>query len=340
MSFAPAIRLVAAASALAAAFLLPGCAALKGLKSARPDPQVARAKEQHAAFRAQPGWRKQIYRDEKLLAKAPEATKAVEIALREQRGLLLVDDAIAMDFPVATGRSSHPTPKGSYKILEKKKDYASNLYGRIVSSEGATVVSDADTRAHAVPAGARFVGSPMPYWMRMTTTGVGMHVGHVPGHRPASHGCIRLKREIAAELFALLDVGTPVKVDSFAPALGGPVGVNSVVIGEVADKPRRVRSMVQRPPVLAPEGAPAPAAPTADPSAPQPATSETAPPAVAEVVPVDPAAVATPAPEVSASESTFAPPSDPVAPAPAPDVVTEPAPTVPAPSSSPSAPTS
>lgn len=264
MTFFPAARIFRYVPALVAAVFLPGCAVLEGLKSGRPDPQVVRAKEKHAAFRAESGWRKKIYRDDDLIRKAAEGNTSVEIALREQRGLLLVDHAIAMDFPVATGRATHPTPKGSYKILEKKKEYSSNLYGRIVGADGSTVVPDADTRDHVVPAGGSFVGAPMPYWMRMTPTGLGMHVGHVPGHRPASHGCIRLKRETATELFAMLAVGTPVKVESFAPALGGPVGVDSVVIGEAPDKPPRSNSPVQ--PKPAPEGAPVPA-PTPAPAA-------------------------------------------------------------------------
>lgn len=336
MNLAPAFRRVSVAPVLAALALLPGCAVLEGLKSGRPDPQVVRAKEQHAAFRAEPGWRKKIYRDEKLLARAPAGTKAVEISLREQRGLLLVDEAIAMDFPVATGRSTHPTPKGSYKILEKKKDHASNLYGRIVSGEGATVVSDADTRDHAVPAGGRFVGSPMPYWMRMTTTGVGMHVGHVPGHRPASHGCIRLKRETAQELFALLEVGTPVKVESFAPALGGPVGVDSVVIGEVAAKPRRVRAVKRQPPP-APEGAAVP--PAAETSAtPTPSADPAVPAAASPVVPdpFAPAASEPTAPEAAVVQPV--PPATPVAPPPAPAVL-EPVVPVSAPAAPPASPT-
>ena len=305
MNSAPVRPQISLLAALLAALFLPGCAVLK---SGRTDPQAIKAKEKHALFRGQPGWRKTTYRDEKLVVKAAEANTAVEIALREQRGLLLVDGAIAMDFPVATGRSTHPTPKGSYKILEKKKDHASNLYGRIVGGDGSTVVGDADTRAHAVPAGGRFVGSPMPFWMRMTTTGVGMHVGHVPGHRPASHGCIRLKRETAAELFNLLAVGTPVKVDSFAPALGGPVGVGSVVIGEVAEKPSRPRR-VSRP---SPAATPAPAAPT-----------DTAAPAV-----TDPGqATAAPAPS-PAQDITFAPEGAPV---PAPTPAAEVAPSVVAP---------
>lgn len=251
------VRSCLISGALAAFLLLPGCA----LFEKRPDPAVVRSKELHSAFRDQPGWRKKTYRDTGLIGKASRDNTVVEIALREQRGLLLVDEAIAMDFPVATGRSSHPTPKGSYKILDKKTKYSSNLYGRIVGSDGTTIVADADTRSHAVPEGASFVGSPMPYWMRMTATGLGMHVGHVPGHRPASHGCIRLKRETAKELFGLLGLGTPVKVESFAPALGGPVGVDSIVIGEVAYKPTRRRPSVPPKPV----SSSAPASPDAQP---------------------------------------------------------------------------
>ena len=292
------------------ALFLPGCATL-----VRKDPQVIRAKEQHAAFRAQPGWRNKIYRDEKLITKAAEGNTAVEISLREQRGLLLVGNAIAMDFPVATGRSTHPTPKGDYKILEKKKDYSSNIYGRIVSGDGSTIVSDADTRDHAVPTGAQFVGAPMPYWMRMTTTGVGMHVGHVPGHRPASHGCIRLKRETATELFTLLATGTPVTVASFAPSLGGPVGVDSVVIGEVSENPPRPRRKVPRDPVApsSPTPAPSPATGTA-PAADVPGQVVTpSPTPVAEIMPVpDATPVLNPVPAPAVAPATPLPTAAPV----------------------------
>ena len=226
------------AALLAATLLFPGCALMEDTRQRAGKAKVAKFNQAHADFRAQPGWRKQTYRNEELLTGATAQNTAVEIALREQRGILLVDGAVAMDFPVATGKASHPTPKGSYKILEKKEKHASNLYGRIVSGSGSTVVSDADTRDHGVPAGGRFVGAPMPYWMRMTTTGVGMHVGNVPGHRTASHGCIRLKKDTAIQLFSILDVGSPVKVDSFAPALGGPLGTDSVVVAEVTAKPR------------------------------------------------------------------------------------------------------
>ena len=215
----------------AAAMAVSGCATLQ-----MQDPkarQSAKYREQHASFRAQDGWRKLTYRHTDLLTKATAETSTVEISLKEQRGLLLVDGGVAMDFPVATGKASHPTPKGAYKIIEKKEDHKSSLYGRIVSSEGQTVVSDADSRDHSVPQGGRFVGAPMPYWMRLTPTGVGMHVGYVPG-RPASHGCIRLKRDVAVQLFDILDLGSPVAIDDVAPSLGAPAKVEKVASGETA----------------------------------------------------------------------------------------------------------
>lgn len=197
--------------------VLPGCAVLEQMQGPKAR-QAARYRGQHGEFRAQEGWRKLTYRQADLLAAANADNTAVEISLQEQRGLLLVDGAVAMDFPVATGKASHPTPKGSYKIIEKKKDHKSNLYGRIVSDDGQTVVSDADARTHAVPEDGRFVGAPMPYWMRLTPTGVGLHVGQVPG-RPVSHGCIRLRRDVAIKLFRILDIGSPVTIDTLAPSL-------------------------------------------------------------------------------------------------------------------------
>jgi hypothetical protein len=301
------------AAFLAAALLFPGCAVVEDTRQRAEKAKVAKFNQTHADFRAQPGWRKQTYRNEELMAKATAQNTAVEIALREQRGILLVDGAVGMDFPVATGKASHPTPKGSYKILEKKEKHASNLYGRIVSSSGSTVVSDADTRDHGVPQGGRFVGAPMPYWMRMTTTGVGMHVGNVPGHRTASHGCIRLKKDTAMQLFSILDVGSPVKVDSFAPALGGPLGTNSIVVAEVTAKPRsrpRVKAKPKAPaapvaeqPVQVAANEPQIGAPANEASnAPQAAPAETAPQTTESVIEqiVEPVTTAPPIPDATA----------------------------------------
>lgn len=176
------------------------------------------AKAEHEFYRSLALWKKNAYRNKELLAQATPNNVSIEIARGEQRGIVLVNGAIAMDFPVATGKSSHPTPLGSFTILDMKKDYSSNLYGRIYDAAGTATVNDADTRTHTVPEGSSFVGAQMPYWMRLTNTGVGMHVGYVPG-RPASHGCIRLKRDDAREIFSMVRIGTPVLIAEQAPSL-------------------------------------------------------------------------------------------------------------------------
>ncbi|MEQ1749671.1 MAG: L,D-transpeptidase family protein [Prosthecobacter sp.] len=114
---------------------------------------------------------------------------------------------------VASGRSGFSTPTGTFRISEKIVDKRSNRYGSIVNANGDTVHSGATAGVHRVPSGGRFVGAKMPYWMRLTGNGVGMHSGAIPNPgAPASHGCIRLPYAMAQKLYAMAPVGTPVTI--------------------------------------------------------------------------------------------------------------------------------
>ncbi len=176
----------------------------------------------HAAFRTESGWQKKTYRNETVLAMVTEENAGIQISLKDQRGLLMVGEWVALDFPVASGKRSHPTPVGHYTILDKKTQHRSNLYGRIYDAEGGVADGDADSRRSSVPEGGRFVGASMPYWMRLTNTGVGLHVGYVPGGRPASHGCVRLPKQVAPEIFSKVRLGTPVIIADQAPTVWSP----------------------------------------------------------------------------------------------------------------------
>jgi lipoprotein-anchoring transpeptidase ErfK/SrfK len=218
--------IIALAALVGICLFTSGCAIVESYGNYRERIKESRAAAQmreegllaHTAFRAETGWKRKTYRNETILALATPANVSLEIALKNQRGFLLVQGAIAMDFPVASGKRSHPTPSGKFAIRSKKQNYHSNLYGKIMDVEGNVLVADADTRRDVLPEGATFSGATMPYWMRLTDTGVGLHVGHVPG-RPASHGCVRLKREAASKIFALVKAGTPVVIAESAPAL-------------------------------------------------------------------------------------------------------------------------
>lgn len=153
-----------------------------------------------------------MYRNDELMAQATNDNSELYICLSQQRGRLYVNGTIAADWPVSTGTASRATSPGTYRILEKKKKHASSRYGSIRSSSGRVVVGNADARRHSVPRGGRWVGSPMPNWMRLTNYGMGMHTGHVIEGQRLSHGCIRMPDNVASPIFDIVKVGYKVVV--------------------------------------------------------------------------------------------------------------------------------
>ncbi len=145
-------------------------------------------------------------------------TPAVKISLNEQKAHIYRGGEEAGWTMLATGKPGHPTPTGSFTVMEKIQDKVSNTYGYIQDSEGKVVNGDAMAGVTPVPAGCRYVGASMPYWMRLTSYGVGMHAGDIPDPGlPASHGCIRLPKEMAQKLFEVVSVGTNVTISGSAP---------------------------------------------------------------------------------------------------------------------------
>lgn len=138
---------------------------------------------------------------------------SVNIDLSQQKAFLFKNGQNVGWTYVATGRSGFQTPTGTFRIMEKIADKRSNRYGMIVDRHGDVVNSNATAGVSRVPAGGHFVGASMPYWMRITGYGVGMHAGPIPNPgSPASHGCIRLPRQMAETIFQNASVGTRVTI--------------------------------------------------------------------------------------------------------------------------------
>ena len=112
---------------------------------------------------------------------------------------------------ISSGREGFGTPAGSYKIIQKKIDHASNLYGDYVDASGTVVKKGVDIKKDPCPPGATFKGAPMPYWMRLTNGGVGMHQGFLPGV-PDSHGCIRMPEKMVKIFWENAPLNTPVTI--------------------------------------------------------------------------------------------------------------------------------
>lgn len=153
------------------------------------------------------------------------------INLNQQRILYFKGGRLVGISPISSGRESHATATGIYRISEKDINHRSSIYGNYVGPDGSIVQSDVDVRSDPVPPGARFVGAGMRYFMRVTGA-IGMHEGYLPGY-PASHGCIRLPTRMAAIFFHETPLGTPVEITGTALAAAPqpviPVGAHAPV---------------------------------------------------------------------------------------------------------------
>lgn len=137
---------------------------------------------------------------------------AIRINLDAQRAFYTRGDRPIGWSYVATGKEGHRTPAGDFKITEMVVDKYSNRYGWIEDEYGNVVDGDAK-HTDSVPDGCRYVPAPMPFWMRLTSYGIGMHAGIIPQPGlPASHGCIRLPKELAPVLYEQIRLGTKVEI--------------------------------------------------------------------------------------------------------------------------------
>ncbi|HSZ78716.1 MAG TPA: L,D-transpeptidase family protein [Chthoniobacterales bacterium] len=146
-----------------------------------------------------------------VLAQTTPDNASVLVSLSRQRAYLYAGNLVAIDTPVSSGKKAGFTPTGSFAIMQKDPNHRSNIYGNFLDSRGRVVRGGVSARIDSAPSGSHFEGAPMFYFMRLTSEGVGMHIGILPGY-PASHGCIRLPAEIAPQIYAHVKVGTPVQV--------------------------------------------------------------------------------------------------------------------------------
>jgi lipoprotein-anchoring transpeptidase ErfK/SrfK len=168
----------------------------------------------YAHFRGQKGYPRNyaIWKNEEVMNRTEASNSSIRIDLSAQRAYLMNGRDLAMDYPIASGTSKHPTPTGTYQILETlPSEKRSNTYGKIYDAEENVVNRNADARVDLIPEGGKFVGAAMPYWMRLTWDGIGMHKGKVPRY-PASHGCVRTYYKAVPIVYSKVKIGTPVSI--------------------------------------------------------------------------------------------------------------------------------
>src|SRR5262245_249654 len=115
------------------------------------------------------------------------------VALRSQQITVYDAKGWILRAPVSSGQKGRETPAGIFSIIQKNAEHYSNLYD----------------------------DAYMPHMQRITWSGIALHGGVLPG-RPASHGCVRMPFEFAANLFDVTRTGMRVIV---APQDAAPVEI-------------------------------------------------------------------------------------------------------------------
>ncbi len=123
--------------------------------------------------------------------KNPDNVK-VKVSTSTQHVYVMEGDDVLMAVQGNVGTASTPTPKGNFRVTNKIKNK------RRISQPGA--------------------GYPMAYWVEFLPA-YGLHEGFV-WNEPRTHGCIRLHKEAAARLFALVKIGTPISIATTQPEDG------------------------------------------------------------------------------------------------------------------------
>jgi lipoprotein-anchoring transpeptidase ErfK/SrfK len=139
----------------------------------------------------------------------------IVIDLEQQRAYFYKGGNVVGVSIVSTDREGYDTPSGEFRITQKDLTHVSSIYGDYVDRSGQVVVENVDATKDPRPRGTVFQGASMPYFLRITG-GIGMHAGYLPGY-PASHGCIRLPKEMAAHFFNNAAIGTPVAIRQGSP---------------------------------------------------------------------------------------------------------------------------
>ena len=134
---------------------------------------------------------------------------SVLLDLTKQTAYLLENGRVALVSPIASGKDGWGTPTGQFHVINKDATHTSADFGLIVDPYGRIFDPNA-TPATRVPAGCHYEPAPMPDYMQLGPC-FGMHGGFLPGY-PASHGCVRMPHDLAAEFFARVHVGTPVQI--------------------------------------------------------------------------------------------------------------------------------
>jgi len=151
-----------------------------------------------------------VYENKKLLKKATGKNTKIVIDISEQRIRLFVNNKVAIDSPATTGKRYKRTPKGTFNVTEKITNKRSTIFGKVY--RGKRCVYKGDRRKYK--GRGKYVGASLKHWMRLTSSGIGIHGSSYIHRVPHSNGCIRVPYKVVKKIFKSVKKGTKVRIVS------------------------------------------------------------------------------------------------------------------------------
>ena len=123
-----------------------------------------------------------------------ESRRRIVVSIADRKLAVVEDGRVLKIYPTAVGADATPSPTGVFKIAN-----------RVVNPTWYGPNHQIVPPGKANPLGTRWIG--------LSRRGYGIHGTNRPGSigRPASHGCIRMRKADVEELFELIKVGDGVE---------------------------------------------------------------------------------------------------------------------------------
>jgi lipoprotein-anchoring transpeptidase ErfK/SrfK len=127
--------------------------------------------------------------------------KRIVVSIPDRKLVLMDGRRVIKVYDVAVGKSSTPSPRGAFRVMNRIPNPTWYAPGKVVGP------------GKQNPLGTRWIG--------LSVKGYGIHGTNVPNSigKAASHGCVRMRQRDIEELYDMVDIGVSVELASERPPI-------------------------------------------------------------------------------------------------------------------------
>jgi len=127
--------------------------------------------------------------------------RRIVVSIPDRKLVLMDGRRVVKIYDVAVGKSSTPSPRGAFRVMNRIPNPTWYAPGKVVGP------------GKQNPLGTRWIG--------LSVKGYGIHGTNVPSSigKAASHGCVRMRQRDIEELYDMVDVGVSVELASERPPI-------------------------------------------------------------------------------------------------------------------------